>query len=528
MQSLRLSLAGFLLALWPIAVVAEEPPNWVPEEHRQHFVRFVDDRSAWDKALNSVDVELGETGRAFALIAGVSFYPNMKGKERDLTPARVDLEKLASYLSAEPESFNEIVVLAEEDMTAEKLRYFLTQYFPKRLADAPRSRFLFAYSGHGMTAEWGEGFLLTNDAENLSDRFNSVSLRELRVWFGHVVREGHQVLALINACFGSSFHDLSVAFGEDGEDDKPTIPQWEGAHAITAGRDGELTWHSEAFGEGSIFFEALLLALDGRADRYRDGVVTIDELTTYLRRTIRSYSGGRQTPRPGDLFKGGSPGGFYFLDRKRLVDKEIVAKLEGRWWQPFGAKNQKQTTEKKQLSNLNRNSTAGKLLTSPTTTAPRNTFPPPDTVGPPRTQFLYSNFQRDLLAIIKHAESDFKSITGNRMTPRDAAGFYYELKDSVFDCDDEYIVETKQQFEYHCEYMSEIEHNSYYGNAILDIQLALPNWKILESDTCKIVDNLDCTYLWNPENSLYLLFYKSKNEILYSTQIYIGRSKKII
>lgn len=332
MRNLRLSLIGVFLALSPTGAAANERPDWVPEKYRKYIVRYVDERPIWRRALNNVDVELGKTGRSFALVAGVSFYPNMTGRERDLTPARVDVEKMASYLSFEPESFNEIVVLSEEAVTHDNLRYFLTHYFPRRLRDAPRSRFLFTYSGHGMTDEFDDGFLLLTDARNLNDSFHGISLNELRVWFQSVVRDGHQVLALINACYGSAFHKLSISFGKGDN----AIPRREGAHAITAGGAGELTWHSKEFGEGSIFFEAVLKALDGRADKFTDGVVTIDELQTYLREKIRSFTDERQNPRPGDLISTGSPGGFFFLDRRRQVEKKVVAKLEGKWWQSFG------------------------------------------------------------------------------------------------------------------------------------------------------------------------------------------------
>jgi hypothetical protein len=321
-------------------------PDWVPERYAKYFHRYVDERPAWERALGFLQIPVSGDSKAFALVAGVSDYPNMSGPHGDLAPARLDVEKMVAYLEREPESFNEIVVLLDEEVTAENLRYFLTQYFPQRLSETEGSRFLFAYSGHGMTAENGRGYLLTSEARNLQDRFNAgISMAELRVQFQEIVdlsnkTKRHQVLALINACYGVEFHRMSAAFGEE---DEPlptgtTRPTREGAHAITAGGAGELTWHDAEFGDGdepkgSIFFEAVLAALDGRADRLpADGLVSVGELETYLRDRVSRFTEEQQNPAGDDLLPTQSPGGFYFLDRDRHAANDNAEPLEGQWW----------------------------------------------------------------------------------------------------------------------------------------------------------------------------------------------------
>ena len=278
---LRLSLA-LLLALTLSAgarAAAGEIPSWVPPQYAKFIVRYVDDRPTWQRALGYLSVPVGQTGRSFALVAGVSSYPHMGGGAGDLWPAKVDVEKMTAYLSDKPESFNEIVVLLDDDMTADNLHYFLTQYFPRRFADSPRSRFLFAYSGHGMTDEKGRGYILTSQATNLKDWYNGISLGQLRAEFQAIVDRGHQVLALINACYGAEF--LSFRFGGD-SDEAPLPPTREGAHVITAGSAGELTYADPSFGggdgkQGSIFFEGVLAALDGRADKLPEDGMSLSE-----------------------------------------------------------------------------------------------------------------------------------------------------------------------------------------------------------------------------------------------------------
>jgi hypothetical protein len=321
-----------------------EVPSWVPERYAKFFYWHVNERPAWKRALDSLDVSLGDTGPAFALVAGVSKYPRMSGAAADLWPARLDVEKMVAYLEREPESFNEIVVLLDDDVTSENLGYFLTQYFPRRLSESRRARFLFAYSGHGMTASNGRGYLLTSEASSLEDRFNAgISLATLRAQFQEIVDTGFQVLALINACYGVDFHRLSLAFGQE----HVPLPAREGAHAITAGGAGEVTWHDPSFGggegpKGSIFFEAVLAALDGRADMLpNDGIVTVGELETYLKTTVSRFTDEKQNPTGGDLIATRSPGGFFFLDRNRQVESNNAIQLEGEWWSiaAFGGEN---------------------------------------------------------------------------------------------------------------------------------------------------------------------------------------------
>ena len=335
-----LSLVAGLLVLAGLSsasTASAEVPDWVPPQYVKFFYRNVDERGAWEKALDYVNLSVDDTGRSFALIAGISKYPNMSGRAGDLWPARLDVEKMASYLAGEPESFNEIVVLLDEDMTPENLRFFLTRYFPQRLAESPRSRFLFAYSGHGMTNENDRGYLLTSEARSLDDWFNGISFAELHAQFQDIVDRGHQVLVLINACYGVDFH-RGLAFG--GENDPPIAPKptREGAHAITAGGSGEVSWHDPNFPDsigpkGSIFFEAVLAALDGRADKLpEDGIVSVAELQAYLHGTVSRFTEENQNPTASDMKAATSPGGFFFLDRHRQMEEGNAQPLTGTWW----------------------------------------------------------------------------------------------------------------------------------------------------------------------------------------------------
>jgi hypothetical protein len=204
------------LPLWLLIIVilyinfasAKEKPS-VEDKYKRFFVHYVDKRSAKEKILNSIGLTSEDVGRSFALIAGVSHYPNMPFGKRDLKPAAEDIRKLENYLKS-VEFFDEIVILKNDDVDYVNLSFFLKDYFPERLKNFPKSRFLFAYSGHGMN-EGKRGYLLKSTARTLSDKRYSIPLKVVRNLFDEDVDNGHHVLALINACYSGAF--IKRSFG---------------------------------------------------------------------------------------------------------------------------------------------------------------------------------------------------------------------------------------------------------------------------------------------------------------------------
>ena len=307
----------------------------VAEQYRRLVVHKSDSRSWSEKALNAVNLTTKDIGRSFAIVAGVSRYPNLKGSDKTLEPAEQDMLKLVSYLR-DVEHFDMIILLKNEDMNFRNLRYFLQAYFPAQLKNNPKSRFLFAYSGHGIYDD-PDGYLLESGANSMADKDNAINLIQLRNFFGAIVQNGHQVLVLMNACHSGAF--LQRSFGIK-EQLTPTFP---GAHAILAGGTKELTWHDDGVGTGSVFFEKFFAGLEGRADAYPerdgkrgDGVITVSELATYLSEEIRIVSNERQKPRFGDISKDGHDGGgFFFLSRRVQIDRGNIPKMD--FSRAFGA-----------------------------------------------------------------------------------------------------------------------------------------------------------------------------------------------
>jgi TPR repeat protein len=315
--ALQMSLIAGLLV--NAASAQQKPP--VPEQYQKYFVHYVDKRSIWDKVLNAINIESGDVGRSFALIAGISHYPNMGPFQEELKPAAEDVNKVSVHLK-EYQGFDEIVLLEDANVTIDNLQYFLQTYFPKRLKKFPKSRFLFAYSGHGMTED-RNGYLLKNTARNLTDKDNSINLRVLKVYIDEVVRAGHYVLVLLNSCYSGAVFGREPFGGPS-----KFIPENRGAHAITAGGSGEIAWADPQVGTGSIFFEKIIAGLGGVADSDRDGVITAFDLARYIRREVQVFTDQEQNPLFRDISPHGSRGEFFFLSRQKLIAEGIVPEFK--------------------------------------------------------------------------------------------------------------------------------------------------------------------------------------------------------
>lgn len=311
-----------LLTIVSIVNAAEKPSGSVPNRYIKYFKKYQNERSLFEKAINTIGLSKGQFGPGFALVVGISNYINIA----PLTAAKADIDIMFDHLD-KVQKFDQIIVLQNEDVNADNLDYFLTEYLPKQLYKHPKSRFLFSFSGHGMTISGKRGYLLKHNAESLNDRFRAFEMTRVKKLLMSSIREAHQSLVLINACYSGAF--LVASFGKE-----PVVPIHPGAHAILASSSGELSWSHPDYGErgGSIFFEALIKGLStGEADQTSylysankpDGIITFTELAAYLDSEIKGITNQGQNPVYGPLIINKKNGGFFFLSpNSQLVLKD--------------------------------------------------------------------------------------------------------------------------------------------------------------------------------------------------------------
>ena len=80
----NIAAAVMSLLIFSFAALAADE---VPKEFRQFIVHKSDSRIWLEKALNVVNLTTKDVGRSFAIVAGVSRYPNLTGLDKTLEPA---------------------------------------------------------------------------------------------------------------------------------------------------------------------------------------------------------------------------------------------------------------------------------------------------------------------------------------------------------------------------------------------------------------------------------------------------------
>lgn len=297
------------------------PKPVVSDEYNHLFYFFHDGRAIRDEDLNKIGLLGPQIGRTFVLLAGVTEYKNMPATLSKLPAAEADLKNLSAYFRQEGFA-DEIVTLQNSDFTFENLNFFLNFYFPDRLTTYPNSRFVFAFTGHGLTDQ-KRGYLLLPNASSLSDKAHSIDLNVLKPLFDQVIESARYSLILINSCYAGAF--LRRTFGGR------YIPLQPGAHAITAGGSTEKTWADPQVGGGSLFFDKFIAGVRGAADtipppdpktgRSGDGIVTVEELFSYLRQEVAIATEEIQNPQLGDLSRDGSTGSYFFVVSNGLTQR---------------------------------------------------------------------------------------------------------------------------------------------------------------------------------------------------------------
>jgi GH25 family lysozyme M1 (1,4-beta-N-acetylmuramidase) len=247
-----------LAAAWP----AQAQDNFrcrnganVDREERCRFFAHFDERGSDDpRILQPLGVQSPDGARSIAIVVGIDEYPNWEGGR--IQAAADDVRNLRRFL-INHQDFDEVIVLQNDDATAENIRYFLQIYVPARgTLFQNRTRVLFAYSGHGLPGnDEAEAALVLNRATWQGDGNHLLPLSELRGQLQRAARASYQVIALINACYGGDIFRDAPSGGN------PYVITARSAHAMTAGARGSLVWTAGEAGRGSVFFDSLIGAV---------------------------------------------------------------------------------------------------------------------------------------------------------------------------------------------------------------------------------------------------------------------------
>jgi len=234
--------------------------------------------------------------RGYAVVIGTSAFKNLS-KDDWLPFAERDAENLVATLidkEAGNFEFENVVKLTGERATLENIRNTVENWLPSKAQE--NDRVVVFFVGHGVVDDAGRGYLVPYDVD--PGRLAETAYPMDRL--GQVLSErvqSHRKILLVDACHAgkvspaSSFLRINQSLS--------ALPQV--FLTLVSSRAGERSYEDPQLGGGAGAFSYFLTkGWQGDADvDPKDGVVTADELLTYVKREVSLYvreRGQKQTP----------------------------------------------------------------------------------------------------------------------------------------------------------------------------------------------------------------------------------------
>jgi hypothetical protein len=252
---------------------------WTKTPQQTGFVAKL--KQTWDRYLGNTPPAFN---KSYALLIGISSYKHLPRLE---SPTQ-DVKKMAEYLIAQ--GFDEIVTITDDHVTPDSFRQ-PQKYFKTKLDAA--DRFLFYYSGHGMSvSEAGRprGYLPMT-LEVAGGIRQSIPMDSLVTWLKSLTSQ--HLLVILDSCFsGLAVEGTEVKGGEFGLRD-PKIDQealnrlarGPARYLMMAGTAGQQSFGGREW-NGSLFTDVLLKGLRTSADTYHNHIVTTRALYVWLKEAV--------------------------------------------------------------------------------------------------------------------------------------------------------------------------------------------------------------------------------------------------
>jgi len=239
---------------------------------------------------------------SYAVVIGIDRYPHFNPLHNAVSDARA----IADYLRTQ--NYDQVITLYDQQATKQAIIAAMQNQLAPKLKKDDRALVFFA--GHGFTETLGgkdRGYFVPYDGEAQSAGF--ISMDELLSLADYMGNARH-LLFIMDSCYGGMLGAETRGSLVD-----PHIPDYLGNVAdritrqvLTAGGKGQEVVDGGSKGH-SVFVDAMLEALaDGKADKYRNGYITFNELSDYV---MQRASNRYQTPLASVL--PGNQGGEYLF-----------------------------------------------------------------------------------------------------------------------------------------------------------------------------------------------------------------------
>ena len=229
--------------------------------------------------------------RSYALVIGVSHYPNLPATAQLLFPVRDADDMYSTLISPEGGQFppEHVHKLVNDQVTLTNLRRELEQWLPS--VTQPNDRVVIYFAGHGFISA-GKAYLAPYDIDLKNIAQTAYPMSKLGEVVGSQIKGKWKVL-VTDACHSGAITP---------EDDPAQLNQklldlHSSLLSLTASRDREQSFESAEWGGGhGIFTYYVVQGLHGAADVNGDGIVTADELSEYVHTNVKQATKGRQNP----------------------------------------------------------------------------------------------------------------------------------------------------------------------------------------------------------------------------------------
>jgi lysozyme len=286
--------------------------------------------------------------RSFALLVLIDDYPNfLQASDQSLLSVKHEEDRIVAFVKSQ--DFDEVVVLKNRAASRDAIEYFLGTYMRDQLTIyKKRSRFLFAYDGHGAPGEApklpGSLSLSGSHGEGDTDPDNSYRLSDLQSRLDVLSALAYQSVALLGSCYSGGIFPRGAS-----QPGISTYARAPGAHAVTASKADQLAWGESGDG-GTVFYNEFINAAEHDRENFswtsfsdQDGnIVREDDAIIHLERVVLDVNSllelkiNPRTHEPypqlivGDIApEQGYEGMFFFLSPR----KEEAALKE---WRPTG------------------------------------------------------------------------------------------------------------------------------------------------------------------------------------------------
>jgi hypothetical protein len=262
--------------------------------------------------INAVDVEgffaekiisvrsVEKKRNVWAVVIGVNSYPNIRRLKYAVNDATAFCNHLVEYNQVPKEN---VVLLLDEDANLTRLRSALGIYLKNKASK--EDMVIIYFAGHGATerdatSPDGDGlekYLLPYDVDPKELYATAMPMEEISRLLGRI--RSDRLVFIVDTCYSGASGGRTISVSDiragisDGFLDR--ITGGKGKIILTASGANEVSAESDELQHG-IFTYFLIKGLQGQADSDGDGLITVDEVYTYVSKQVPQATNQEQHP----------------------------------------------------------------------------------------------------------------------------------------------------------------------------------------------------------------------------------------